>query len=231
MSTRLRPPALRQRDGHHARVTYEELFFDLVYVFAVTQLSHHLLHHLDLVGVMQALVLWFAVWLGWQYACWVSNWFDPEAPRIRGLLFVTMLLALLMSSSIPEAFAGRAWMFAGAYATMQVGRTLFVLLEVGRSHPLAANFRRMLAWVSVSACFWLAGASGSTAEAQPRFTRKYPTKNPVISWGLSCFRSLCHAVLSCKGYAPPWASLAGAGRLRPWQPALRHAFGFRAIPP
>ena len=154
-----RLPALRRRDGHHARVTYEELFFDLVYVFAVTQLSHHLLHHLGLLGVLQTLVLWFAVWLGWQYACWVSNWFDPEAPRIRGLLFVTMLLALLMSSSIPEAFAGRAWIFAGAYATMQVGRTLFVLLEVGRSHPLAANFRRMLAWVSVSACFWLAGAA------------------------------------------------------------------------
>ncbi len=102
MSTRLRLPALRQRDGHHARVTYEELFFDLVYVFAVTQLSHHLLHHLDLVGVMQTLVLWFAVWLGWQYACWVSNWFDPEAPRIRSLLFVTMLLALLMSRPFPR---------------------------------------------------------------------------------------------------------------------------------
>lgn len=159
MSSQLRLPALRHRDGHHARVTYEELFFDLVYVFAVTQLSHHLLHHLDLVGVLQTLVLWFAVWLGWQYACWVSNWFDPEAPRIRGLLFATMLLALLMSSSIPEAFADRAWVFAGAYATMQVGRTSFVLLEVGRGHPLAANFRRMLAWVSVSACFWLAGAA------------------------------------------------------------------------
>lgn len=159
MRTRLRLPALRHRDGHHARVTYEELFFDLVYVFAVTQLSHHLLHHLDLAGVLQTLVLWFAVWLGWQYACWVSNWFDPEAPRIRGLLFTTMLLALLMSSSIPEAFADRAWIFAGAYATMQVGRTAFVLFEVGRNHPLAPNFRRMLAWVSVSACFWLAGAA------------------------------------------------------------------------
>lgn len=159
MSPRLRLPALRHRDGHHARVTYEELFFDLVYVFAVTQLSHHLLHHLDLAGVLQTLVLWFAVWLGWQYACWVSNWFDPEAPRIRGLLFATMLLALLMSSSIPEAFADRAWVFAGAYATMQVGRTSFVLLEVGTGHPLAANFRRMLAWVSVSACFWLAGGA------------------------------------------------------------------------
>ncbi|PJL58886.1 low temperature requirement protein A [Stenotrophomonas maltophilia] len=159
MSPRLRLPALRHRDGHHARVTYEELFFDLVYVFAVTQLSHHLLHHLDMAGVMQALVLWFAVWLGWQYACWVSSWFDPQAPRIRGLLFATMLLALLMSSSIPEAFADRAWMFAGAYATMQVGRTAFVLFEVGGNHPLAPNFRRMLAWVSVSACFWLAGAA------------------------------------------------------------------------
>jgi len=159
MASGIRVPALRRRDGHHARVTYEELFFDLVYVFAVTQLSHHLLHHLGLLGVLQTLVLWFAVWLGWQYACWVSNWFDPQAPRIRELLFATMLLALLMSSSIPDAFSERAWVFAGAYVTMQVGRTAFVLREVGRSHVLAPNFRRMLAWVLVSAGFWMAGAA------------------------------------------------------------------------
>lgn len=54
-------------------MTYEELFFDLVYVFAVTQVSHQLLHHLSLGGVLQALVLWFAVWLGWQYTCWFTN--------------------------------------------------------------------------------------------------------------------------------------------------------------
>lgn len=78
---------LCQRDGHHARVTYEELFFDLVYVFAVTQLSHQLLHHLTFNGVAQTLVLWFAVWLGWQYTCWVTNWFDPETFQIRGMLF------------------------------------------------------------------------------------------------------------------------------------------------
>ena len=82
MSTRLRLPALRQRDGHHARVTYEELFFDLVYVFAVTQLSHHLLHHLDLAGVLQTLVLWFAVWLGWQYACWAVSYTHLTLPTI-----------------------------------------------------------------------------------------------------------------------------------------------------
>ena len=54
-------PLLRRRDGHHARVTFEELFFDLVYVFAVTQLSHQLLHHLSLTGVVETLILWFAV--------------------------------------------------------------------------------------------------------------------------------------------------------------------------
>ena len=58
---------LRRRDGHHARVTYEELFFDLVYVFAVTQLSHQLLHNLSIGGLIETIILWFAVWLGWQY--------------------------------------------------------------------------------------------------------------------------------------------------------------------
>ena len=71
-------PLLRRRDGHHARVTFEELFFDLVYVFAVTQVSHGLLHHLGMAGAVEALILWFAVWLGWQYTCWVTNWFNPE---------------------------------------------------------------------------------------------------------------------------------------------------------
>lgn len=151
-------PLLRRREGHHARVTYEELFFDLVYVFAVTQLSHELLHNLTMTGVIETLILWFAVWLGWQYTCWVTNWFDPETPRIRGLIFTLMLLGLVMTSAIPEAFGERGWIFALAYVAIQVGRTGFIALQLGRDHPLAANYRRMLAWVSVSAVFWIAGA-------------------------------------------------------------------------
>lgn len=151
-------PLLRRREGHHARVTYEELFFDLVYVFAVTQLSHELLHNLTALGVLETLILWFAVWLGWQYTCWVTNWFDPETPRIRGLIFTIMLLGLVMTSAIPEAFGERGWVFALAYVAIQVGRTGFIALQLGRHHPLAANYRRMLAWVSISAVFWIAGA-------------------------------------------------------------------------
>lgn len=152
-----RHPLLRHRNGHHAKVSYEELFFDLVYVFAVTQLSHQLLHHLNLAGVVETLVLWFAVWLGWQYTCWVTNWFDPETPRIRGLLFATMLLGLVMAASIPQAFGERGLMFAGSYAAMQVGRTAFIVLQLPATHPLAPNYRRMLGWVCIAAVLWIAG--------------------------------------------------------------------------
>ncbi len=139
-----RHPLLRHRDGHHARVTFEELFFDLVYVFAVTQLSHGLLHNLTATGVVQTLILWFAVWLGWQYTCWVTNWFDPETPRIRGVLFATMLLALVMAAAIDGAFEARGLVFALAYVAMQLGRTAYIVFELGRDHPLSANYRRML---------------------------------------------------------------------------------------
>ena len=151
-------PLLRHRDGHHARVTFEELFFDLVYVFAVTQLSHELLHNLTAFGVVEALILWFAVWLGWQYTCWVTNWFDPETPRIRGMLFVTMLIGLVMAASIPQAFSDRGLVFACAYVAMQLGRTAFITLQLPKDHALASNYRRMLGWLSISAVFWIAGA-------------------------------------------------------------------------
>lgn len=158
-------PLLRQRDGRHARVTFEELFFDLVYVFAVTQLSHALLHHLTPAGAAETLILWFAVWLGWQYTCWVTNWFNPERPGLRYMLFATMIIALVMAAAIPDAFGERGMVFAGAYVTMQVGRTAFIVLQLGRDHPLAANYRRILAWLLLSACFWIAGGP---AEPGPR---------------------------------------------------------------
>jgi low temperature requirement protein LtrA len=147
---------LRSRDGHEAKVSNVELFFDLVYVFAVTQLSHRLLHDYGFSGAVEAAVLWFGVWLAWQYTCWVTNWFDPEAMPMRLLLFAIMLCGLVMAAAIPSAFGARALLFAGGYVAIQLGRTLFVLAHLGR-HPLAANFRRILGWTCISACLWIAG--------------------------------------------------------------------------
>jgi low temperature requirement protein LtrA len=147
------------------RVTNAELFFDLVFVFAVTQLSHMLLGRFTTLGAIQVTLLFLAVWWVWVYTTWVTNWLDPELTPIRILLFLLMLGGLVLSTSIPTAFEGRGLWFAGAYAVMQVGRTLFWLL-VTPAHRTSVrhNAIRILVWLSCSAVFWILGgfAEGET---------------------------------------------------------------------
>src|SRR5262245_35693650 len=85
------PQLLRDRSGIQ-RVTNIELFFDLVYVFAVTQLSHYLLRHPTVTGALQAGLLLVMVWLIWSYTTWVTNWLDPDLMAVRLLLVALMLI-------------------------------------------------------------------------------------------------------------------------------------------
>jgi low temperature requirement protein LtrA len=149
----------------HARVTNAELFFDLVFVFAVTQLSHALLHHFTPLGAVQVTVLFLAVWWVWVYTTWVTNWLDPDQTPVRILLFLLMLGGLVLSTSIPKAFEERGLWFAGAYAAMQVGRTAFWLLATPKERTLVRhNAIRILIWLCGSAVFWILGglAEGET---------------------------------------------------------------------
>jgi len=161
-SAMLRPIAPYQ----HSRVTYAELFFDLVFVFAVTQLSHTLLNHFTPSGAVHVTLLFLAVWWVWVYTTWITNWLNPEMTPVRVLLFLLTLGGLVLSTSIPTAFEGRGLWFAIAYAAMQVGRTAFWLATIPRERTLARdNAIRILAWLSVSAVFWV---SGGFAEGQTR---------------------------------------------------------------
>jgi low temperature requirement protein LtrA len=159
-TTRDRKRLLRARTGDgHARVTFVELFFDLVFVFAVTQLSHHLLHHLSPAGALQTALLLLAVWWVWVYTSWATNWLDPEATSVRLLLFVLMLLGLVMAAAIPKAFEARALPFALAYVAMHVGRCLYMLWALrGHSPGNYRNFQRITIWLAASGVLWIAGA-------------------------------------------------------------------------
>src|SRR5438128_9834068 len=96
---------LRHRDGHeYGKVSFVELFFDLVFVFAVTQLSHSLAEHLTPLGALQTAMLLMAVWWAWIDTSWCTNWLDPEKINVRLLLFVLMLGGLVLSCSLPKAF-------------------------------------------------------------------------------------------------------------------------------
>jgi low temperature requirement protein LtrA len=127
-------------------------------VFAVTQLSHALLEHLSLGGLVQTTLLLMAVWWVWIYTSWATNWLDPDKTPVRLLLFALMLAGLVLSTSIPEAFQAKGLAFAGAYVTMQIGRSLFMLWALkGHSPGNYRNFQRITAWLALSALFWIAG--------------------------------------------------------------------------
>jgi len=129
-----------------------------VFVFAVTQVSHMLLGRFTPLGALQTTLLFLAVWWVWVYTTWVTNWLNPELTPVRILLFLLMLAGLVLSTSIPYAFETRGLWFAGAYAAMQVGRTLFWLLSTPPSRTAARqNAIRILVWLSVSAVFWILG--------------------------------------------------------------------------
>jgi low temperature requirement protein LtrA len=150
---------MRERAGPQ-RVTNVELFFDLVYVFAVTQLSHFLLAGPAAGGALrtalQAALLLIMVWQLWAYTTWVTNWLDPERIAVRLLLLALAVISLVMSAALPTAFTTSGLIVGSAYLLMQVGRSTFTVLGL-RGSALRRNFERILAWCVVSGLLALAG--------------------------------------------------------------------------
>lgn len=152
--------------GSGRQVTNMELFFDLVYVFAITQLSHLLLGRLTGHGAAQTLLLLLAVWWAWIYTAWFTNWFDPDRRQVRAVLIAGMVAGMLMAAALPQAFGARGLVFAGAYVAIQVGRNCYATLSVVRGTALRRNLARVLAWSVFSGVFFLAGglAHGAARE-------------------------------------------------------------------
>ncbi|MBS5797803.1 MAG: low temperature requirement protein A, partial [Dysgonomonas mossii] len=149
---------LRSRGNGIASVSFSELLFDLIYVFAVTQISHYLLHHLTWLGFLQSAVIWFAMWMAWQHTTWMTNWFDPNTRKIRIFLFILMLIGLIIAAAIPDAFGDRGLIFALCYVVTQIGRSGIILFMLGKKHHLTKNYTRILIWFFISAVFWIVGA-------------------------------------------------------------------------
>ena len=135
-----------------------ELFFDLVFVFAVTQLSHYLLAHHTLAGALQTLVMFLAVWWAWMYTAWATNWLDPDRAPVRIALLIIMLLSMVMSSAIPGAFGPHGLAFALAYVVIQVGRTAYTAwAREGFGPGSSTNMARATLYFAAAAVLWIAG--------------------------------------------------------------------------
>jgi low temperature requirement protein LtrA len=155
MSTRRAALPLRQLEASQ-RATFLELFFDLAFVFALFQLSHVLLQHLNWSGALQTMVLLLAVWANWSSTIWITDRFDPQWPPVQALVFVTLLVTLVLAAVLPEAFGKYGAIFAGVYVAMELGRYLVVLLA-SRGQELERVALRGLAWSGGYALPWVAG--------------------------------------------------------------------------
>ena len=158
------PSLVRPREVARS-VTPIELFFDLVYVFTVSQLSRNLVEHVSVRGMAQTLVLALAVMYAWFMTVWTSNWLDVDRRRVQLVLLGLMFASLLMSASVAGAFddslfaswfGDRAGLFVIGYLAIQIGRTLFAV-SAFRDHRLHQHFVNALAWEAGAGAIWIVG--------------------------------------------------------------------------
>jgi low temperature requirement protein LtrA len=129
------------------RVSTLELFFDLVFVYTITQLSETLAEDLSFGTLGNVLLILFVVW--WMYSgyAWLTNAVAPNTSTRRTLLLTGMAGFLVMALAIPEAFGEYGWLFGISYLVVNlVHSALF-----STAGPTARKALRMLAPLNVTA--------------------------------------------------------------------------------
>jgi low temperature requirement protein LtrA len=149
--------SIRHLPDEEKRVSSTELFFDLVFVFVVTQLSSSLVRDLTLGGAAKTVFLLLAAWWAWVYTTWATNWFDADALVVRLVLIAGMLAGLLGAISIPDAFGDRAPLLVAGYVGIQSLRNVFVVAATHPGDPLRRPAQRLLGWTLAAAPLWIAG--------------------------------------------------------------------------
>ena len=129
-------------------VTFVELFFDLVFVFAVTHLTGLTAHDLTPGGVLRAILLGWLIWWAWTQFTWTLNPADTTHPAVRIITLAASGVALVMAASVPRAFAEDALWFAIPYVIVRV-LGLGIQLQVERERP-DSNLRGVGLWASFS---------------------------------------------------------------------------------
>lgn len=152
------PSAVRPTAEHHP-VSTLELFFDLVFVFALSQLSAHLVEDLSARGLVETVVMSLTVFIVWSYTTYESTMSLVGDPRLgRWVILGAMALGLVMNASIPSAFGENPWSFIVPMILIQVGRSL-ATRRLDPVPELASHRINMAAWALGSGALWVMGAA------------------------------------------------------------------------
>lgn len=158
---------LREGSDNPERVTWVETFFDLVFAFAITQVTEVLTEHPSVLSVAKTVVICLAVWWVWVYTTWAMNWLDPETRPVLWLLIALTGIGLVISETIPEAFGEKALLFVVAYLLYGFIRTISVIAATRRALPAVADGQwRILFWSLGAGVLWVIGATSVDGWAQ-----------------------------------------------------------------
>jgi low temperature requirement protein LtrA len=127
-SSRGHAPRLTATRREGERVTPLELFFDLVFVLAITQCTALMAHHPTASGLAQGLLVLGVLWWAWVGYAWLTSVIDPEEGAVRLAMFAAMAAMLIVALCVPEAFGGLALTFALAYGAFRVAHIALFML-------------------------------------------------------------------------------------------------------
>src|ERR671914_546129 len=119
MSVASRRPRLAAVLRQEERVTPLELFFDLVFVLALTQCTALMAAVPSWEGLAQALLIMALLWWSWSGYAWLTSVLDPEAGAVRIVMFAAMAAFLVCALCVPTAFDDNALLFVGAYGVVR----------------------------------------------------------------------------------------------------------------
>ena len=147
------------------RVSPLELFFDLVFVLAITQCTQLMSDHPTWGGLAQGLLVLGLLWWSWVGYAWLTSVVDPEEDAVRIVIFVAMASLLVVALSVPQSFGGLALTFAIAYGVVRFGQIGLFLLA-SRDHPALRKSVIGLAWSTGLGVAILVGGSFADGLAQ-----------------------------------------------------------------
>jgi low temperature requirement protein LtrA len=142
-------------DAGWKRATFLELFFDLVFVYALNQFSVRLIHDFSTGGqlrwgeVVATVLLFLAFWQLWVSTVALTSRLNPDSPPLQIIVFMSMAGAAVMAVAVTQGFEGRALVFAGAYVAVRIGRLApFPIFHLRFSIPVTlAIFLSAVPWI------------------------------------------------------------------------------------
>jgi low temperature requirement protein LtrA len=145
------------------RVTPLELFFDLVFVLALTQCTALIAHDPTWGGMLKGLLVLGMLWWSWVGYAWLTSVVDPEEGAVRLVIFVAMAAFLVAALCVPGTFGADALVFACAYAVVRIAHIVLFMLASRDDEALRRSVIGLAASTAVGAglLFVAAAASGA----------------------------------------------------------------------